>query len=151
MYLYSLVDHRIKYKIDMEDEQFLSMKIDQLGFFFETQSFKTPRKTYRIDFDQRVFRRVCIESMGCISVTPMLWNVSKIPNINVDKFQIQHDSFYSFDKTKVPMTIIQKAPHNSARKKPCLVFAYGGYGIPMLPIFKLFFLLFIELFNGIVG
>lgn len=143
-------NHCIKYKIDMKDETFLSMKMDQFGFFIETQSFETPRKIYRIDFDQRVFRQLSSETT--VTVTPTVWNESKIPNLDSVKFKIQHDSFHSFDKIEVPMTIIQKNNNgNDTQKKPCLVFAYGGYGIPMLPLFKLFFLLFIELFNGVVG
>lgn len=149
MYLYSITHNRIKYKIDMEEEKFLSMKMDPKGFFFETQSFKTPRKIYRIDFDQRVFLRLSIEPTSM--VTPLLWKESKIPHLDMAKLKISHDSFHSFDQIKVPMTVIQKLNGSSERKKPCLVFAYGGYGISMLPMFKLFFLLFIELFNGVVG
>lgn len=123
--------------------------MDRFGFFFETQSFKTPRKIYRIDFDQRVFRRQSYEPIS--TVTPVLWKETKIPNFDVTKLKVSHNSFHSFDNVQVPMTLIQKSNGSDTRKKPCLVFSYGGYGIPMLPFFKLFFLLFIELFNGIVG
>lgn len=149
MYLYSITHNRIKYKIDIMEEKFVSINMDPMGFFFETQSFKTPRKIYRIDFDQRVFRRLSIEPTS--TITPVLWNESKIPHLDMAKFKISHDSFHSFDQIKVPMTVIQKLNGSSDRKKPCLVFAYGGYGISMLPMFKLFFLLFIELFNAVVG
>lgn len=149
MYLYSIKHNRIKYKIEMLEEKFISMKMDSMGFFYETQSFKTPRKIYRIDFDQRVFRRLSIEPTS--TVIPMLWKESKIPHLDMTKFKISHDLFHSFDQTKVPMTVHQKLNGSNDRKKPCLVFAYGGYGISMLPMFKLFFLLFIELFNGVVG
>lgn len=148
MYLYSS-NHRIEYKIDFQNERFISMKIDPVGFFFETQSFNTPRKVYRIDFDQLVYNR---HSYAPISIVkPMLWKETRIPNLNA-RLTVNHDSFHSFDQIKVPMTIIQKENgSDDACKKPCLVFAYGGYGIPILPLFKLFFLLFIELFNGVVG
>lgn len=148
MYLYSS-KNRIEYKIDLQDERFISMKIDPIGFFFETQSFETPRKVYRIEFDQLVYNR---HSFAPISIVkPMLWKESRLPNLNV-KLMVNHDSFHSFDQIKVPMTIIQKNNGNGdGCKKPCLVFAYGGYGIPILPLFKLFFLLFIELFDGVVG
>ncbi|XP_055307555.1 uncharacterized protein LOC129571737 [Sitodiplosis mosellana] len=148
MYLYSLTSRRIEYKIDLEDETYVTMNIDPSGFFLETQSFKTPRKIYRVNFDQLVLQRTSIASTSI--VLPMLWKESKIAHLNVAKFKVRHDSFQSFDKIKVPMTFIQKDNGCDAYKKPCLVFAYGGYGIPMTPLFKLFFLLFIELFNGIV-
>lgn len=125
------------------------MKIDRYGFFIETQSFKTARKVYRVDFDQRIFRRLSFEPTT--TVYPVLWKESQIPNLDVRKFKVLHDSFLSYDKTKVPITMIQRSTDVVGFKKPCLVFAYGGYGIPMLPMFKLFFLLFIELFNGVVG
>lgn len=149
MYLFSLPNHRIEYKIDLDSENILSTKIDPYGFFIETQSVKTPRKIYRIDFDQLVFQRFSIAPT--VSISPMLWKESKIPNVNVSKFKVQHDSFHSFDQIKVPLTIIQKTSGGEHRKKPCLVFAYGGFGIPMLPLYKLFFLFFIEIFNGVVG
>lgn len=148
MYLYSS-NHRIEYKIDFEDERFISMKIDPCGFFFETQSFKTPRKVYRVNFEQLVYNRNLFAPTGIIK--PALWKESKIPHLDVPKLKVNHDSFQSFDQINVPMTIVQRTSGDDSCKKPCLVFAYGGYGIPILPLFKLFFLLFIELFNGVVG
>lgn len=145
MYLYSLTNHRIEHQVGLEDEQFISMKIDPYGFFFETQSFKTPRNIYRINFDQLRPQQTTQVSI----VNPVLWKESRIPNLNVAKLKVLHDSFHICDQIKIPITIIQKP--NAARNRPCLVFAYGGYGIPMLPLYKLFFLLFIELFNGVVG
>lgn len=139
---------RIEYQIDLQNEKFLSAKIDEFGFYFETQSFETPQNIYKIDFCQLVYRPPFTQQKYSI-IKPILKRKSKIPNLNDEKFSIQRDSFYSFDGKEVPITIIQK--NDGIPKKPCLVFAYGGYGIPMLPFCKLFFLLFIELFNGIVG
>lgn len=148
MYVYS-TNNRIEYKIEMEDERFISMKIDPYGFFYETQTFTTPRRVYRIDFTQLVFNRTSFATIALVK--PMLWKETKIPNVNTAIFTVKHDSFQSFDQTKVPITIMQKTYGDDSYKKPCLVFAYGGYGIPILPLFKLFFLLFVEFFNGIVG
>lgn len=127
------------------------MKIDSNGFFFETQTFKSPRKIYRIDFDELVRQRASFYAISIVK--PMRWKESKIPNLNLDRFHVQHESFRSFDQIKVPMTIIQKrnGDDDPSRRKPCLVSAYGGNGIPMIALFKLFFLLFIELFDGVVG
>lgn len=150
IYLYS-ANHRSEYKIDIENERFISMKVDACGFFFETQSFKTPRKVYRVDYEQLVYNRLSYAPTSLVK--PMLWKETQLPHLNRTKLKVNHDSFQSFDQVKVPMTIIQKdkGDNEDACRKPCLVFAYGGYGIPILPLFKLFFLLFMELFNGVVG
>lgn len=149
MYLFSLTKHRIEYSINLQDEKFLSMKIDRCGFFFETQSFKTPRKIYRVDFDQFVFRTPFMNTHS--DIQPILCKESKIPNIDLNRLKVTRSSFQSFDKVNVPLTLIEKNDSGYDHNKPCLVFAYGGYGSSMLPLFKIFFLLFIELFNGVVG
>lgn len=137
----------IEFQINVKDEKFLSARSDDYGFYFETMSYESPQKIYKIDFVQ-LLNRPKYQNVYT-KLNPILKRVSKIPNLSDVKFSIQHDSFYSFDGSNVPLTVIQK--NNNDPNKPCLVFAYGGYGIPMLPLFKLFYLLFIELFNGIVG
>lgn len=137
----------IEFQIDLNDEKFLSTKVDEFGFYFETMSYESPQKIYKIDFVQLV-NRPKYQNVYTM-LRPMLKRESKVPHLSDVKFCIQHDSFYSFDGSNVPLTVIQKK--NDDPNKPCLVFAYGGYGIPMLPLFKLFYLLFIQLFNGIVG
>lgn len=149
MYLYSLISQRIEYKIDLKNEKFLSSRIDKYGVFFETISFKSPRKVYRIDFNQLEYRRP--HMMTYSTIQPILWKESKIPNIDELEIDVQYDWFYSFDGTEVPMTIIHKKNTNDDDKKPTLVYAYGGYGDSLLPRFDLYFLLFVELFNGVVG
>lgn len=148
MYFYSLINQRIEYKIDLKNEQFVSSKIDKYGIFFETKSFKTPRKVYRIDFNQLEYRQPHMTKYSMIQPTP--WKESKIPNFDELEIEVKYDLFRSFDGTEVPMTIIQKNNIDD-NKKPTLVYAYNGYGIPLLPLFKLLFLLFVELFNGVVG
>lgn len=148
MYLYSLISQCIEYKIDLKDEKFVSSRVDKYGVFFETSSFKSPRKVYRIDANQLEYRRPHMTTYTTIK--PVLWKESKIPNIDEMDIEVQRDWFYSFDGTEVPLTIIQKTG-NSDHKKPCLVTAYGGYGDCLLPRFDLYLLLFVELFNGVVG
>ncbi|XP_031638770.1 prolyl endopeptidase-like [Contarinia nasturtii] len=147
MYLFYLSKNmrRIEYKIQLENEQFLSMKIDKVGFFFETQSFKVQRTVYRIDFNQLQYRPPDAKTYSIVK--PIIW---KQPASNLGEIQlkIRQDSFISFDGISVPMTIIEK--NTNDLKKPCLVFAYGGFGCAMLPFFKLFLLLFEEIFNGII-
>lgn len=153
----------------MIDEQFISSKFDKFGFFFETRSFKIQRKVYRIDLCQLVYREAeianyyhilhhqnhfCAESpyISYSTLKPILWKESNIPNLDAIDIKVQYDSYSSFDGTEVPMTIIQKKKDaNDDRKRPCLVYAYGGYGDSILPRFDLYFLLFIELFDAIVG
>lgn len=145
------------------DEQFISSKFDKFGFFFETRSFKIQRKVYRIDLSQLVSEEakkanyyhilhhqnhLCAVS----SIRPILWKESNIPNLDEIEIKVQYDSYRSFDGIEVPMTIIKKMKDaNDDRKRPCLVYAYGGYGDSILPRFDLYFLLFIELFDAIVG
>lgn len=147
MYLYSLFNQRIEYKVDFKDEQFISSKVDKYGVFFETRSFKTHRKVYRIDFNQLEYRQPYRTNYSTIE--PVLWKESKIPDLDGLEIKVQYDSYYSFDGTVVPLTLIQK-DENDDCKRPCLVYA-GEYGECLLPRFDLYFYLFVELFNGIVG
>lgn len=152
MYLYSILNERIECKINIKDEHFLSSKIDKYGIFIETRSFKTQRKVYRIEFNQIEYLPpyTCITTYPTIE--PTLWKESKIPYLDELNINVEYDSYSSFDGTKIPMTILQKDKvNNDGRKKPCLVYAYGGFGDCLLPRFDLYFLLFVELFNGVVG
>lgn len=137
----------IEFRIDIKDEQFLTTKCDAYGFYFETMSYESLSKIYKIDFVQLV-NRPKIQNVYT-TLKPMLKRMSTVPNLSAVDFSIQHDSFYSFDGSNVPLTVIQKK--NNDPNKPCLVFSYGGFNVPMLPQFKLIYLLFIELFNAIVG
>ncbi|XP_031634997.1 prolyl endopeptidase-like [Contarinia nasturtii] len=167
IYVYSLISNLIEYKIELIDEQFVSSKVDKFGFFFETRSFKTQRKVYRIDLSQLVYRDAKLANYYHIfndrnqfraesphksysTLKPLLWKESNIPNLDGIEIDVQHDSFKSFDNTEVPMTIIKKKGGNDDKKRPCLCYAYGGYGDSILPRFDLYFLLFIELFDAIV-
>lgn len=116
--MYSLNRRRIEYKIQFKNEKFLSMQIDKIGFFFETQSFKIPRTVYRIDFHQLLYRPPNAKTYS--SIRPTLWNASKVLNSNEIRVKIKQDSFKSFDGTRIPMTIIQKITNDDS-KKPCMV------------------------------
>ncbi|KAG4075049.1 hypothetical protein HA402_008114 [Bradysia odoriphaga] len=109
-------------------------------------SYDSLSKIYKIDFVQLV-NRPKIQNVYT-TLKPMLKRMATVPNLGGSNFSIQHDSFYSLDGSNVPLTVIQKK--NNDPNKPCLVFSYGGFNVPMLPQFKLIYLLFIELFNGIV-
>lgn len=143
MYLYSLSNQRIEYKVNLTDEQFISSTFDKYGVFFETQSFTTPRKVYRIEINQLVYHQP--HEMTYSIIEPILWKESKISNFDQMQIKIEYKSYRSFDGTQIPMTMIQKSG-KYAPKKPCLVYADS-----LLPNFDIFFLLFIELFNGVVG
>lgn len=144
------MNERVDYKIDLKDEQVVSSKADRYGVFFETRSFKAPRKVYRMELNQLLHLQKHPTNSPYANIEPVLWKETIIPNFNELEITIQHDSYYSFDKTEVPITIIQKKGTDDS-KKPCLVYAYGGHGDCLLPRFDLYFLLFVELFNGVVG
>lgn len=126
----------------------MSSKIDKYGVFIETRSFKTPRKVYRIELNQLVYRRP--QMMTYSMIEPVLWKESKIINFNGLELTVQCDSYCSFDGIEIPITIIQKNTNDDCRK-PCLVYADSGFGDCLLPKFDLFLLLFVEIFNGVVG
>lgn len=119
MYLYSLITHRIEYKIDIKDEQVVTSNIDKYGVFFETRSFKVTRKVYRIDFNQLVYRRPHMKTFSTIK--PTLWKESKIPNLDELEIKIEYDWYYSFDGTEVPITKLRKSSDDNDHKRPCLV------------------------------
>lgn len=83
-------------------------------------------------------------------IAPVLWKESEIRYLSGLGITVQYDSYSSFDKIQVPLTIIRKNG-NDGSKKPCLVYAIGGFGDCLLKRFDLYFLLFVEFFNGVVG
>lgn len=150
MYIYSIINQRIEYKIDIKNEQFVSTNFDKYGIFIETKSFTAHRKVYRIEFNQLEYLQSYIKNYSTIA--PILWKESAIPNLDGLKIKVQYDSYLSFDGTEIPMTIIQKDGNDDCKApRPCLIYAHGGFGDCLLPRFDLYFLLFIELFNGVVG
>lgn len=147
LYFYSLETKCIEFQIVLQEEQFLSSTIDEFGFYFETMSYEALQKIYRLDFVQ-LLHRPNYQNVYT-QIMPAFKGECKVPILRDTEFSIQHDSFYSFDGTEVPLTMIQQ--RNNDPNKPCLVFSYGGFNVPLLPQFKLMYLLFIQLFNGIVG
>lgn len=148
MYFYSLETKCIEYQMVLKDEQFLSSTIDEFGFYFETMSYESLQKIYRLNFVQ-LLHRPNYQNVYT-QIEPVFKGECKVPILCDTELSIQHDSFYSFDGANVPLTMIQQKDNNNLNK-PCLVFSYGGFNVPMLPQFKLIYLLFIQLFNGIVG
>lgn len=130
------------------DEVIVSSTMDKFGIIFETQSFKSLRKVYRIQFNQLAYHQFKVITYSTIE--PVLWKESTISTFDDVELSIKYDSYTSFDGTKVLVTIIQKKTNDICRK-PCLIYANGGFGDCLLPKFDLFLTLFIELFNGVVG
>ncbi|KAJ6636841.1 hypothetical protein Bhyg_15436, partial [Pseudolycoriella hygida] len=95
LYLYSLEMKCIEFQIDVRDEQFLSSKNDKFGFYFETMSYESLSKIYKIDFVQ-LMNRPKFENRYT-KLRPMLKRQSQVANLSDVDFSIQHDSFYSFD------------------------------------------------------
>lgn len=122
--------------------------MDKYGIIFETQSFKSLRKVYRIQFNQLAYHQ--FKMITYSTIEPVLWKESKIPTFDDVEMSIKYDSYNSLDGAKVLVTIIQKKINDNCRK-PCLIYANGGFGDCLLPKFDPFLNLFIELFNGVVG
>ncbi len=63
-----------------------------------------------------------------------------------DEYETKEIFYNSKDGTKIPMFIVHKKGLAMDGNNPTLLFSYGGFNIPMIPIFKIERLVFLE--NG---
>ncbi|MDZ8257636.1 prolyl oligopeptidase family serine peptidase [Nostoc sp. ChiQUE01b] len=86
--------------------------------FFVFTSYNTPGTIYRYDV---------------ASNTARVWAQPKVA-IDLNRIAVEQRFYRSKDGTRVPMFIIRRK--DVTRPAPTLLYAYGGYGIPMLPAFS---------------
>jgi prolyl oligopeptidase len=86
--------------------------------FFVFTSYNTPGTIYRYDV---------------ASNTAQVWAQPKVA-IDLNRIAVEQRFYRSKDGTRVPMFIIRRK--DVTRPAPTLLYAYGGYGIPMLPAFS---------------
>lgn len=74
------------------------------------------------------------------------------PGFDPSKYSTRQVFFSSKDETKVPMFIIgpKDEPENAKWKRPCLLYGYGGFCIPITPVFSTRFASWLQCLNGIV-
>ncbi len=86
--------------------------------FFVFTSFNAPDAIYRYDV---------------ASNTARVWAQPKVA-INLSRIAVEQRFYRSKDGTRVPMFIVRRK--DVTRSAPTLLYAYGGYGIPILPAFS---------------
>jgi prolyl oligopeptidase len=86
--------------------------------FFVFTSFNTPSVIYRYDV---------------ASNTARVWAQPKVA-INLNRIAVEQRFYISKDGTRIPMFIVRRK--DVTHSAPTLLYAYGGYGIPMLPAFS---------------
>ncbi len=93
-------------------------KQDDPETFFIFTSFNTPGVIYRYDV---------------ASNTAQVWAQPKVA-IDLNRIAVEQRFYKSKDGTRVPLFIVRRK--DVTRPAPTLLYAYGGYGIPMLPAFS---------------
>ncbi|MUG91896.1 prolyl oligopeptidase family serine peptidase [Scytonema sp. UIC 10036] len=86
--------------------------------FFVFTSFNAPDVIYRYDVASNRLR---------------VWAQPKVA-IDLNQIAVEQQFYNSKDATRVPMFIVRRK--DVTRPAPTLLYAYGGYGIPMLPAFS---------------
>jgi prolyl oligopeptidase len=86
--------------------------------FFVFTSYNAPSVIYRYDV---------------ASNTARVWAQPKVA-IDLNRIAVEQRFYQSKDGTRIPMFIIRRKDVTSPA--PTLLYAYGGYGIPMLPAFS---------------
>ncbi|KAM3093333.1 prolyl oligopeptidase family serine peptidase [Phormidesmis sp. 146-12] len=86
--------------------------------FFVFTSFNTPGVIYRYDV---------------ASNTARVWAQPKVA-IDLNRIAIEQRFYTSKDGTRVPMFIVRRKDVTSSA--PTILYAYGGYGIPLVPAFS---------------
>jgi prolyl oligopeptidase len=92
-------------------------KQDDPEAFFVFTSYNAPGTIYRYDVASNMVR---------------VWAQPKVA-INLKQIAVEQRFYKSKDGTRVPMFIIRRK--DVTTPAPTLLYAYGGYGIPMLPAF----------------
>lgn len=94
--------------------------------FFEFASFDTPTVIYRYDVTED---------------TPAVW-ADPGARINADRIVVEQRFFISRDGTRVPMFLVRR--RDVTGPTPTLLYAYGGYGIPLTPGYSAVLMAWVE-------
>lgn len=84
-------------------------------------------------------------------VAPTIYREMKLNGIDENKFALEQVFYRSYDGTKIPMFIVQKNGSSSTESKSCFLHGFGGLNRPIPPVFFVRFVLFMEVFNGILA
>ncbi|KAJ1569370.1 hypothetical protein HK405_005988 [Cladochytrium tenue] len=104
--------------------------------FYQFGSFLSPGTIFRYNFE---------------TGTQSTFLETKVKGFESAKFQTEQVFYKSADGTKIPMFITSKKGIKRDGATPTLLYAYGGFNIPILPSFSVTWLTFMEKLGGIVA
>jgi prolyl oligopeptidase len=102
--------------------------LDEDELFFERESFTSPIKTYR--YSSRTGEAT-------------LWAAREIP-FNTRAFSHTQVWFNGRDGTRIPMFLVGRCDVLESGRHPAIMTSYGGYGVPMTPMFSVFVAFLLE-------
>lgn len=106
----------------------LSGKRDHKEGFFTFSSFTFPNEIYHYDFEKEkisLFKRSQID-------------------FDIEKFETKQVFFTSKDSTKIPMFLVNKKNIPIDKKRPVLLYGYGGFNHNLTPFFNYSIIPFLE-------
>ncbi|MDP2338500.1 MAG: prolyl oligopeptidase family serine peptidase [Bacteroidota bacterium] len=124
-----VLDHEVQLPGIGTVSAFSGKKNENIAYFSYT-SFNTPGEIYKYDFTTK---------QSTLHFRPEV-------KFNPDDFEVKQDFYASKDGTKVPMFIVYKKGMELNGKNPTLLYAYGGFNIPLTPSFSASRIAFLE--NG---
>lgn len=74
-----------------------------------------------------------------------------LPGFDPSLFQLDQVFYPSKDGTKIPMYIMHKKSLEMNSNNPTYMFAYGGFGISLMPQFSSTLIMFMTNFNGVIA
>lgn len=141
MQVHSLADGKLLREFPLEIGQIIgfSGEKNKSEIFYQLESFLTPGIIYRYDFAEP-------------NTVPAVLREMEVPLSGFDKnnYKVEQVFYPSRDGTKIPMFIVQKKS-DRRQLKPCRIFGYGGFTVPLLPTFNGMQLFFIESFDGVLA
>ena len=93
---------------------------DDYKAYFSFTSFTNPTTIYELN-------------IASLNIDPVF--IPEI-NFNADAYETRQVWYKSYDGTRIPMFIIHKKGLRMDSNRPTLLYGYGGFDIPMLPIFN---------------
>jgi len=107
-------------------------------FYFKLESYINPGTIYKVQF---LKSEIKVEAHRVPAAT----------SLDLNAFKMSMFSYSSNDGTNIPLFLVHKKDMVRDSNRPCLLTAYGGYGVSTLPTFNIPYLFFAQHFNGVVA
>ncbi|VDP16363.1 unnamed protein product [Soboliphyme baturini] len=111
-------------------------KEDDSEVFFCCESFVVPGTIYRVDLQKPN------------PVPEVLWQ-TKLPGISPSDFETEQVFYATKDGTKIPMFVIHRKDVVKSPDCPAILYGYGGFEIPLVPMFGVVPFIMMNEFKGI--